>query len=165
MKRTALLFATFALLGACASPRLAPPPPAPAASYTGLYLGTAADNLGRADIEMVLVQASDELMGDKLLGDTLTGEVLLTFVAGLARYTVAGDVTGRVDAADGDAVQLTLTPDDPAYCPYRANLTRAGANLNGRYVGAGCVEAIKGTLKLEKQRLEKQRLEKQGLEP
>ncbi|CAN5900360.1 hypothetical protein BH24DEI2_BH24DEI2_06910 [soil metagenome] len=149
MRRAVSLFATVALLSACGSPHLAPPPAAPAQSYTGRYLGAAADNLGRADVELVLVQNSD----------MLTGEVLLTFRAGLARYTAAGDVTGSV-TADGD-VAITLTPDDPDYCPYRAKLTRAGAKLAGSYLGVGCVETIKGTLELEKQNVENQPLETQ----
>ncbi len=136
MRRAALL--ALLLLVACASPRLAPPPPAPAASYTGSYSGSAADNLGRGGVEMVLVQK----------GDALSGEVLLTFSAGLARYTAAGDVTGRID---GETAELRLTPDDPDYCPYQASVTRAGAKLTGSYTGVGCVGDIKGTLSLEKQ--------------
>ena len=139
--RRALLFATL-LLSACASPRLAPPPPAPAASLTGRYLGDAADNLGRADVELVLVQD----------GDTLTGEMLLTFTAGLARYAAAGDVTGRLE---GETLRLRLTPDDPDYCPYQASVTRVdpatSAKLSGSYTGVGCVGTINGTLDLEKQ--------------
>ena len=144
MKR-ALFLATL-LLSACASPRLAAPPPAPASSYTGRYLGDAADNLGRADVELVLVQSDD----------TLTGEVLLTFRVGLARYTVAGEVTG---SADGDTLELTLTPADPDYCPYRARLTRMGVKLAGTYLGVGCTETIKGTLELKKEVAETQALE------
>lgn len=133
-----ILLPLLALLSACASPHLAPPPAAPADSYTGSYLGSAADNLGRAGVEMVLVQTDD----------SLSGEVLLSFAVGLARYTAAGDVSGRVD---GGTLRLRLTPDDPDYCPYQARLERSGAKLVGSYTGVGCVGDLKGTLSLEKQ--------------
>ena len=132
------IFTCTLLLSACSSPHLAPPPPAPAESYTASYTGSAVDNVGRADVEMVLIQA----------GDVLTGNVLLNFAVGLARYSAAGDVTGRVD---GDTLRLRLTPADPDYCPYQATVTRSSAKLEGNYVGVGCIEQIKGTLKLERQ--------------
>ena len=140
--RRLLVFTTLALLSACGSPGLAPPPPAPADSYTGSYTGSAVDNLGRAGLELVLLQT----------GDTLSGEMRLTFKVGPARYTAAGDVTGRVD---GETLRLRLTPDDPDYCPYQASVTRVdpetNAKLSGSYTGVGCVGTIKGTLSLEKQ--------------
>lgn len=140
MRRFPLLTLTCLLwlLPACASPHLTPPPPAPASSYTGSYLGSAADNLGRTDIEMVLVQADD----------ALTGEVILTFAVGLARYSAMGKVTGQVN---GESLELNLTPDDRDYCPYRASMTRSGAFLEGSYVGVGCIGDIEGTLSVRKQ--------------
>jgi len=126
------------LLAACSSPTLAPPPDAPSSSYTGIWLGEVADNVGDATVEMTLVQT----------GNSLTGELLLGFSAGLTRANATGTATGRTN---GTSVELWLVPNDADYCAYHAVANRSGITLQGSYKGIDCQEEIDGTLTLKKQ--------------
>ena len=126
------------LLAACSTPHLTPPPPAPSASYTGTWLGEVTDNVGEAEVDMVLIQT----------GTTLTGELVLSFSVGLVRANATGTATGRVDGA---SVELWLVPDDEGYCSYHAVANRSGNSLEGSYEGINCQADIEGTLRLQKQ--------------
>ena len=128
----------FFLVACSSGPRLAPPPPDPGSSYTGIWSGEASDNIGSGRVEMALVQVDE----------SLTGEIILSFSAGLASYSALGTVTGTIT---GDSVELYLEPDDPDYCPYRAVASRSGDTLQGSYRGVGCRKEIRGTLTLEKE--------------
>lgn len=130
----ALLF----FLAACSSPQLTPPPLAPSSSFTGLWLGKVADNVGAAAAEMVLIQT----------GTSLTGELVLSFSVGLVKHNATGTATGRVDGA---SLELWLVPDDANYCSYHAVASRSGGTLQGSYEGIDCREKIEGTLTLRKQ--------------
>ena len=137
LKRTLLLLVLLPL-AACATPELDLPPAAPEASYTGTWVGEAADNIGEGEATLSLVQTDE----------AISGEVLLTFSAGLVKQSAKGTVTGTVT---DDGVEMRLEPDDPDYCPYFAKATRSGTTLEGTYRGVGCRETIEGTLELQKQ--------------
>ena len=133
-----LILLLLLLLSACATPDLTPPPDAPEASYTGTWVGEAADNVGKGKATLSLVQTDE----------AISGEVLLTFSAGLFKQNAKGTVTGTVT---DDGVEMRLEPDNPDYCPYFATATRSGTTLEGTYQGVGCRETIEGTLALQKQ--------------
>jgi len=107
-------------------------------SLAGTWSGTIQDSISGAGTGRVTIAQS---------GSTLSGTWEATFAD--PANNNGGTLSGTFD---GQSIDLTLSPSDPASCPFRVTATLQGDNrFTGTYAAFDCTVVVTGNLDVTRQ--------------